>query len=63
MPVIAHFFQRAFAIDLFLQSPQSLVYGFTFFQPDFGQFYFTSSLRLPQGRETPLSPFYSSQGD
>jgi len=31
MPVVAHFLQGSFAIDLFLQSPQGLVNRFAFF--------------------------------
>ena len=37
MPVVAHFLQRPFAIDLFLQSPQGFVNGFAFFQSNFCQ--------------------------
>ena len=37
MPVVAHFLQSAFAVDLFLQTPQRLVNRFPFFQSNFGQ--------------------------
>ena len=37
MPVVAHFFQSAFAVDLFLQAPQRLVNRLAFFQSYFGQ--------------------------
>jgi hypothetical protein len=37
MPVAAHDFQRTFAVDFFLQSPQGLFDGLAFFQFNFGQ--------------------------
>jgi hypothetical protein len=42
MPVIAHFLQGAFAVDLFLQSPQRLIHRLAFFQSNFGQKILTS---------------------
>jgi hypothetical protein len=37
MPVVAHFLQGAFAVDLFLQAPQGLVNRFAFFQSNLSQ--------------------------
>jgi hypothetical protein len=61
MPVIAHDFERAFAIDFFLQSTQCLIYGFAFFQLNFCQ---TNSLPLQKTREEqpPWLRFRLSQG-
>jgi len=39
MPMIAHFLQRAFAVDFLFQPAQRLVHGLAFFKPDFGQLY------------------------
>src|SRR5581483_462335 len=43
MPVVAHDFERAFAVDLFLQSPQRFLDGLAFFQLNLCQ---TNSLPL-----------------
>src|SRR5437660_7498352 len=43
MPMVAHDFERAFAVDLLLQSPQRFFNGLAFFQLNFCQ---TNSLPL-----------------
>src|SRR5690349_13420163 len=37
VPMVAHRFERPFAVDLLLQSPQGLLHGLAFFQFNFGQ--------------------------
>ena len=37
VPMIAHFLERAFAVDFFLQSPQRLLNWFAFFELNFRQ--------------------------
>ena len=61
MPMIAHGFKRAFAIDFFLQSAQGFINGFAFFQFNFCQ---TNSLPLQKTREQQPSwlPIPLSQG-
>jgi len=43
MPVVAHDFQGAFAVDPLFQPPQSFVDGLAFFKFNFGQNTLTSS--------------------
>jgi hypothetical protein len=41
MTVVAHFFERAFAVELLFKPPQRFVYGLAFFQSNFGQSFLT----------------------
>ena len=49
MPMIAHFLERAFAVDFLFQPAQRLVHGLAFFKPDFGQLYSLPSGALEAG--------------
>jgi hypothetical protein len=48
MPVAAHDFERALAVDLFLQSPQCFIHRLAFFEFNLGQ---TNSLPLQKTRD------------
>jgi hypothetical protein len=55
MPMIADFFQRAFAVDFLFQPAQRLVHGLAFFKSDFGQLVLTSSpVRLGKSQRSSL---------
>lgn len=41
MPVVAHFFERAFAVELLFEPPQRFINGLAFFQSNFGQSFLT----------------------
>src|SRR5882672_10216512 len=64
MSMISHDLQRAFAVDLFFQTPQGLINRFAFFKLNFGQNLFTSSpkdlgpLNLHGWRPSSVRAFY-----
>src|SRR5882724_8126495 len=54
MSMISHDLQRAFAVDLFFQTPQGLINRFAFFKLNFGQTY-SLPLQRTSGRSTSMA--------
>jgi hypothetical protein len=58
MPVSAHDFERALAVDFFLQPPQRTIHRFAFFQSYFGQRNSLPFQRNPSFREFKMGAQY-----